>query len=78
MFRQYSRFVFDYLHLIIQLFFSRSESGYSLQKLAGYRGMVNPVFILVYRVGMNGVMHVHILAWIFRPRLLQNSTKLIF
>ena len=31
--------------------------------------MVNIVLVLASRVGMNGLMHVHTLAWIVRPCL---------
>ena len=62
--RQYYGFVFDYLNQILQLGFSLSESDYSCQIGVGSRVMVNHVLILVYRVLMNVVMHIHTLAWI--------------
>ena len=56
---------------------SYSESDYSFQKFSGSGCMVNPVLVLVFCAGSNGVMHVHIMACIVVPCLLHNLAALI-
>ena len=40
--------------------------------------MVNTVLVFVYRVGINEVLHVHILAWVVVSCLLHNPIEVIF
>ena len=77
-FQQSFGVVFDNFHPILQLFLSRSASGYSLHRYFGSKGMANLVLILVYCAEINGVLHVHILAWIYGKCFFNSPTVLIF
>ena len=41
-------------------------------------GMVNLMVVLVFRVEMNGVLHIHIMAWIAGPCLFHSPNLVIF
>ena len=61
-FQQYSWVVYYYLQILLQLVFYSSD--YSLQRVARSRCKVTFVIVLVYIVGMNGLLHVHIMVCI--------------
>ena len=69
---------FDYFNPILQLLFSPSESGYHYHRLDGPRSMENLVLVLIYCVEMNGVIHIHMLAWIVGPCLFHSPNEVIF
>ena len=76
-FQQSSGVVFDYLHLILHMFFPSSAYNYSFRRLSGSRVMVNILLVLFSCVVINVVLHAHILAWVFVPCLFSSPTEVI-